>query len=181
MDGLTSRQRAAAWLATWNPSFVGKAIVSRDFEFLAVNDQFCEILGVTPAALLEHKFTDITPNPDRQLDQENASLVVKGKSPGYLLPKTYALSDGRKIKVLLMVVGVFGPEGFEFFVSRIVEAPKVVNESTVPSKSQKGFSWLGWMNKAWAVLTVFVPVAAWVVYESVKLLREGENITQLLP
>jgi PAS domain S-box-containing protein len=176
VDILTNRQRAAAWLATWNPSFVGKAIVSRDFKFQAVNDQFCEILGVTPAVLLEHSFEDITAPQDQKLDTDNAELVIKGKSPGYLMEKSYQFRDNHEVKVLLMVVGVYKEDGnFYFFTSRIVEAPTKTSVDSTPSP--KTLSWLAWMTKAWKILTVLVPVAAWVAYEVLKLLKDGENIT----
>lgn len=179
MDGLTNRQRAAAWLASWNPDFVGKAIVNEKLEITAVNEQFCEILGITPAEVLESKFTDVTAKKDRELDLHNAQLVMKGLSPGYLMEKSYLFRDGREVRVLLMVVGIFTENGdFDFFVSRIVDAPKV-QKLSVPTASPKAWSWLTWMKDAWKVLTVLVPIVAWVIYEVAKLVTKGQTTFSL--
>ncbi len=123
MDGLTDDERILAWIASWTPSFDGKAIVNPDFTFRSVNAQFCKILKVTPAELINKKFTDITPPPLRSLDQRNAELVKKNVIQSYLLPKTYEFQDGRKVDVTLLVNGVYDQETkeFLFFVSTIME------------------------------------------------------------
>lgn len=146
MDGLTNEERVLAWIASWSPSFAGKAIVNEDFTFRSVNHQFCKILGVTPAELVDTKFTDITPQPLRDLDRSNSQLVVKGLQNSYLLPKTYEFKDGRKVDVTLLVNGVYHPETgkFMFFVSTIMERVDM-KSSVVPSPKQIELS--DWVDK----------------------------------
>ena len=111
--------------------------MNRDFEFTAVNPQFCDILGVTPAELLGKRFTDVTPISVRELDARNANLVIQGKIPSYLLPKSYEFSDGTKTEVVLLVVGVYSEtKDFLFFVSRIMEQKQPMR--TPPSKWLSG-------------------------------------------
>jgi PAS domain S-box-containing protein len=121
MDGLSQEERALAWAASWDPSFAGVAIVDGDFSFRSVNPQFCDIVGVSPGELIGMKFQDITPQPIKNIDMKNARLVQEGKIDSYLLPKSYEFENGRKVKVVLLVKGVYSDMGeFQFFVSRIM-------------------------------------------------------------
>ena len=150
MDGLSNEERAYAWLASWNPSFAGKAIVNPDFTFRAVNQQFCKIVGVTPAELVGNKFTDLTPEPLRTVDRNNALLVKKGVIQSYLLPKTYEFFNGHRADVILLVNGVYHPEtkDFMFFVSTILERQEM-KSLVAPSRMPTGL--LDWIDarKAW--------------------------------
>ena len=121
-DGLNEDERALAWQASWNPSFAGIAIVNPDFTFRSVNSQFCEIAGVTPAEILNGSFTDITPVTVRELDVQNAKLVMEGRLTWYVMPKSYEFQSGKRVDVVLMVRGVYHSETSEFlfFVSRIM-------------------------------------------------------------
>lgn len=121
MDRLTKEERARAWAASWHPSFVGMAIVNRDFTFRSVNPQFCKLLGVTPADLIGRRFQDITPPGVKELDEKNAEMVINGLIDFYLLPKRYEFSGGQKVDIILLVTGVFDENrNFLFFVSRIM-------------------------------------------------------------
>ncbi len=113
--------------------------MSKDFEFLAVNPQFCEILGVTPAELVGQKFTDVTPVSVRALDVKNADMVIEGKISSYLMPKSYEFQSGKKVDIILMVVGVYSEKNeFLFFVSRILE--QTTAQKPKPSKWLSGAS-----------------------------------------
>lgn len=155
MDGLTDEERLSAWLASWNPSFEGKAIVNPDFTFRSVNQQFCKILGVTAAELVNESFVDITPEPLKTLDKENAELVKKGMQASYLLPKTYEFPSGRRVDVTLLVSGVYHEETgeFLFFVSTIMERV-TLSALSAPSQTQPGLSdWVDKKKVGWSVLT----------------------------
>jgi PAS domain S-box-containing protein len=130
---LTQQEKALAWKASWKTSFEGKAIVRQDFTFRAVNPQFCKIIGTTPGELLDRTFTDITPQPIKDLDIKNAELVIKRKIESYILPKTYELSSGKRVNVILLVNGVYHPinKKFLFFVASIMS-----REESAPSRSQ---------------------------------------------
>lgn len=122
MDRLTDEERILAWKASWHPSFVGMAIVNKDFTFRSANPQFCKLLGATPADLIGQRFQDITPQKIRELDQKNAQMVIDGFIDFYLLPKTYEFPNGNKVDVVLLVTRApLSNEGeFQFFVSRIM-------------------------------------------------------------
>lgn len=152
-DGLNNQERALAWLAAWNPSFAGVAIVNPDFSFRSANQQFCDILGVTPAELINNKFSDITPEPIRSLDVKNANLIKERVIESYVLPKTYEFPTGRKVEAVLLVKGVYHPKTskFLFFVSRIMEKDKHL---TAESISHQPTGLLEWMEKNKGPITV---------------------------
>lgn len=135
-DELTDEERVLAWKSSWQPSFAGKAIVNKDFTFRSVNQQFCEILGVTPAVLLGSRFQDVTHPAMRRLDEENAVLVIEGKINSYMMNKTYQFENGKAVKVLLLVTRAPRDGGeFQFFVSRIMRDMSTGESATLCQKS----------------------------------------------
>ena len=155
MDGLNNEERILAWLASWAPSFDGKAIVNPDFTFRSVNHQFCKILGVTAAELIDQKFTDITPEPLRTLDRKNAELVKSRAQENYLLPKTYEFPNGKKVDVTLLVNGVYHNETgeFMFFVSTIMERVKMSATAARPQTLSISPDWIDKKKIGWTILT----------------------------
>lgn len=120
-DGLTAEERVLAWCASWDPAFVGCAIVDSSFTFRSVNPQFCEMLGVTPAELIGKTFQEITLIRDREIDARNAQLVMDGVIDSYIMEKRYEFLDGRVVPIILLVKGVYAESGeFLFFLSRIM-------------------------------------------------------------
>lgn len=158
-DNLNHDERAYAWLASWNPSFAGKAIVNPDFSFRAVNQQFCSILGVTAAELIGKKFSDITPEPLKSLDIQNAELVKKGLQESYLLPKIYELPSGKRVEVTLLVNGVYHSKtkDFLFFVSTIMARTE---KFTSVSQSQAPTGLLDLVDSKKTVWTIIGVIAA---------------------
>ena len=125
MDGLNEQERALAWQTSWQTSFCGVAIIDPSFVFLAVNPQFCKITGVTPAEIIGHTFTDLTPHPIKAVEAKNAELVKNKTIKSYLLPKTYEFANGQRAEVTLLMQGVYGPTGrFLFFVATIMGQQK---------------------------------------------------------
>lgn len=163
MDGLNNQERALAWLASWNPSFDGRAIVNPDFTFRAINQQFCDILGVSPAELVGGTFTDITPAPIRELEIKNANLVMQGLIQSYILEKNYEMMDGRKIDVTLLVNGVYAEDTkeFLFFVSTIMERKPLIMP---PVQHQELTGLLEWVDKKKVGMTIFSGIVFLVVY-----------------
>lgn len=191
MDGLTNEQRAKAWLASWHPSFTGKAIVSKEFQFLSVNQQFCDLLAMMPGDFLDHAFTDMTPEPQKTQDMLNAHLVVEGRSSGYLMEKQYIRPDGTMTpKFMLLVVGVFDTSGeFLFFVSRIILSNEIAPELTAASPSPVGSGlWVRFLEAAPAIVKIgagvaaTVSIVAWVLWEIAKLaLKDGLPLWHSVP
>ena len=159
-DKLDFTERALAWKAIWNPSFVGMGIIDRDYTFRSVNSQFCEILGVSPAELIGKKFTDLTPQPMRDLDVLNAGLIREGSSPSYLLPSCYELSNGRRVYFLLLMVGVCDVnQDFLFYVARIIKNETVAITSTPASPQssfQKSGTFLKTVKENWHIITAIL-------------------------
>ena len=124
MDRLNHDERALAWQALWNPSFVGIAIVNADFTFRSVNPQFCKLLGCTPAELIGRRFQEVTHPSVRTREEENAKMLKDGLIDFYVLPKSFQFSDGREKSVLLLVTRAPAENQgeFQFFVSNIMLA-----------------------------------------------------------
>lgn len=122
MDSLTDEEKQLAWEAGWHPSFDGIAIVNRDFSFRDVNPQWCELLEQLPSEFLDKSFEDITPVDVRNLDSDNANLVMEGRIPSYVINKSYHFSDGKKKNIILLVCRVPKDTNkpFRFFLSRIL-------------------------------------------------------------
>lgn len=164
MDGLNNEERANAWLASWNPSFDGKAIVNPDFSFKAVNHQFCKILGVSPAELINNKFTDMTPEPIKSVEVKNSILVRRNDIQSFLLPKTFEFLDGRRVDITLLVNGVYHPvtKKFMFFVATIMERQKM-SASVVPSQTRTGLLDLTNKKTMFTILSAAAIVVAKVI------------------
>lgn len=124
MDGLTPEERAEAWLSAWDPSLIGSAILNQDFTFRSANQQFCDILGITPAQLYGQRMQDVSTRESREVDEKNAKLLIAGLGESYLLKKTYDFGDGLLKNVILLVSRVpkIGNGDFKFFLLRIVPA-----------------------------------------------------------
>lgn len=139
MDRLNDEERVLAWKAIWHPSFVGTAIVSKDFTFLSANPTFCKLLGVTLADLLGKRFQDITHPSIRAKDEQNAKFLIDGLQDYYILEKKYLFEDGREVDVVLLVTRApLSSEGpFRFFVSRIMLDDKK-DRSTLIQESGSG-------------------------------------------
>ena len=172
MDGLTDEERALAWIASWNPSFEGIAIVNSDFTFRSVNQQWCEICGVTPAEFVGNTFSDITPQPIRDLDVKNAELVKQGTITSYLLPKTYEFSNGRKVNIVLLVAGVYHKQTrkFLFYVSRIMTNNLDIDTESPPlSPTPSGLFYR--IKQHWQMIAVFLGAFAYIMAETIKYMR----------
>lgn len=164
MDGLTDEERILAWKAGWNPSFDGIAIVNEDFTFRAVNQQFCELLGVTHAQLIGQRFQDITPPELRKLDEANATLLKQGVMDFYVMQKAYDFGGGHTRNVVLLVTRVpkTADGAFQFFLSRIMldaekpSTPEMVNQQPItlptsrPESAQSPF--LDFISKYYKLL-----------------------------
>lgn len=165
MDRLTEEQRAIAWEVSWHPSFEGTAIINKDFTFHSVNPQFCAIVGASPAELIGKRFQDITPPPIKEIDENNAKLVMAGIIESYLLNKTYEFSSGSTVSVVLLVRGAYSAEKeFLFFVSKIMLDTEKQVSHTLNPEPQSLTDFVTSKSKAIAVIgTVIAATIAGVI------------------
>ena len=169
MDGLQDQERALAWEASWHPSFEGTAIVNEDFTFRSVNPQFCEVVGVSPAELIGKRFQDMTPPPVKQLDENNAKLVVRGVIDSYLLPKTYQFDNGKTVHVVLLVKGVYDEnKKFLFFVSKIMLDYERQPKSGSAARSQEPQGVIEFLSKNSKLLAAIGAVLTFVIAGTLK-------------
>lgn len=171
---LTEEDMVECFKAIWSTSFSGIAIVGEDFKFKAVNPQFARLLKVTPAELLNKKFSDVTVEWARLKDEENAKLVKEGMIPSYTMPKSYQfITNGqvRTVDVVLLVVRIpVNPsKNFRFFLSRIMldesqqtsQDPSkiVVSPTTYPPATPKVMEFLMKYGKVLTAVGVIIGTA----------------------
>ena len=107
-------------------TLIGKCSVNEDFTFKEVNEVICRYFQCTKAELIGKKFTDITPEPDKTIDADNALLVIRGEIDHYQFPKQYRLPWIEEVTYAVIdVVGIRDSEGkFLYFDVEILEISK---------------------------------------------------------
>jgi len=169
-DGLSNRQRAIAWIERYCRSLAGEAIINQDLTFRTANPQFCDLLEVSLAELQGKDYTDLTSPETRELERANAALTVMGKQPAFVTERDYQFRDGRSVRVIQLLNPVFHGEGrdrkFDFFIAQIL---KLESLSSVYVSSPKTQGWFISLSQHWHVVTTFVAIASWIIYEVAKL------------
>lgn len=116
---LEYRQR---WEHLFEFSPIGIALVSPEGRWISVNASLCEMLGYTPAELMQLTFQDITHADDLEIDLELVLQMLKGERSYYFLKKRYISKTGNIIHVKLGVSGVYDDRGqLLYFISQIVD------------------------------------------------------------
>lgn len=158
-SNLTTEEKAAAFDAAFNTSFVGWAIVDSDFKFRAVNLQWLELLEALPSEFIGRSFSDITLLSDLSEDEANANLVKDGIISSYIMKKTYCFRNGQKKKVILLVSRVPHEldKPFMFFISRILLQDKPSKPGPTSLLREKVLPFIKnywvWMASSSAVIT----------------------------
>ncbi len=78
---------------TFEQAAVGIAHVALDGRWLRVNDRLCTILGYSREELLQMKFWDITPSPDKPRDEEAIERASGGEPRGMTFEKRFFRKD----------------------------------------------------------------------------------------
>lgn len=114
----------AGYRETFEYAGVGIAHVTPAGRFLEANTRFCEMLGITPAALETLRFQDITYRDD--LDQNLSMLerLTRGEIPGYRMQKRYVRANGELFWADLTVSAVRDENG------RPLKLISIVNDIT---------------------------------------------------
>ncbi|MBF2026389.1 MAG: PAS domain S-box protein [Oscillatoriales cyanobacterium C42_A2020_001] len=67
------------------------------YQFVMVNNAFCEMLGYTPTELMENSCPTISHPDDAELEKPSAEKMLQGEIPGYQLVKRYIRKDNHII------------------------------------------------------------------------------------
>lgn len=148
LKSLTGEQKMESWDSLLNPSLIGIAVVDENFIYQQVNDQFCEMLEMTRAEILDHSFIDLTPSSLKELDRRNAELVKIGRQAHYVSPKVLKNAKGTQVEILMLVTGVYVQKlkrrEFSHFVIQILTLKNNTQEER-PSPLKLGIS--DWVDK----------------------------------
>jgi PAS domain S-box-containing protein len=99
---------------------IGMAITSPTKGCLAVNDEFCKILGYERGELLKKNWTEMTHPDDIAADVANFNRVMAGEIDGYRLDKRWIRKDGRIIDTTISAKCVRRADGsVDYFVALV--------------------------------------------------------------
>ena len=101
---------------------VGFAITSRERRLLAVNDEYCRIMGYSREELLQKTWAELTYPEDLSVNQDLFAEVLAGKTDAYTLSKRMVRKDGRIIYGTISVRCVRRPDGApDYFVGLLLD------------------------------------------------------------
>jgi PAS domain S-box-containing protein len=114
----------AGYRDTFENAGVGIAHVTPAGRFLEANTRFCEMMGLSPAALGKLRFQDITHHDDLAPNLSMLEKLIRGEIPGYRLQKRYVRSNGEFFWADLTVSAVRDEQG------RPLKLISIVNDIT---------------------------------------------------
>lgn len=101
---------------------VGFSITSRERRLLAVNDEYCRILGYSREELLQKTWSDLTYPEDLKANEDLFEQAMAGKIDAYTLNKRLVRNDGRIIRTTISARCVRKPDGTpDYFVSLLLD------------------------------------------------------------
>jgi PAS domain S-box-containing protein len=101
---------------------VGFAITSRDMRLLAVNREYCRILGYSWEELSQKTWAELTYPDDLQANKVLFEETLAGKTDAYTLNKRMVRKDGRVIHTTISARCVRRPDGApDYFVSLLLD------------------------------------------------------------
>jgi PAS domain S-box-containing protein len=133
--------------ATFNQAAVGMAHVSKDGQWLNVNQKLCDIVGYTKEELLTMTFQDITYPDDLDKDLEYVRQILAQEIQTYSMEKRYIRKDGSLVWINLtgsLVRTCTGePDYFISVVEDISERKQAQIELDNRAKQQAAIAHLG--------------------------------------
>lgn len=151
----------------FNSTLEGVALVSRDGRFLAVNDEFCRLVGYSRVELINGMtFQDITFGNDVFADERGSEMVANGQQAIHRMMKTYRHKMKHKVPVVLDVRGLFDESNsFICFVSQVrplvlSEASYKIYEENGEAKARVSVSLGDFIKDNWNVIRWFIVACA---------------------
>jgi PAS domain S-box-containing protein len=101
---------------------VGFAITSREMRIMAVNDEYCRILGYSREELLKKTWSELTWSEDMGANKVLFEQAMSGKIDAYTLNKRLIRKDGQIIRGTISARCVRRPDGApDYFVSLLLD------------------------------------------------------------
>lgn len=168
---LTDEQKIAAFDAVVNVAFEGILIVEPDGTIIWANDQFYDLLNVSPADVIGKRYQDITPlGQTRDRDIQNAEMVKNGDILNYAIKKSYSFND--KETPIVLAVGrvpyTYGSD-LDLYIAKVLPDETPVQVCGV-SVWEKLYALLK-TYAGFAILIASVAVALWqILFELLKVM-----------
>jgi PAS domain S-box-containing protein len=101
---------------------VGFSITSRELRFMAVNDEYCRILGYSREELLQKTWDELTSPEDMPANESLFDQAIAGKLDAYTFSKRLVRKDGRVINTTVSARCVRRPDGSpDYFVGLLLD------------------------------------------------------------
>jgi two-component system sensor histidine kinase UhpB len=97
------RKSEQRFRATFEQAAVGIAHLTREGQFLRLNQKFCDIVGYTHQEMQNLSFQDITHPDDLKSDLANVKQLLEGQVESYSMEKRYFHKNGKTVWVNLTV------------------------------------------------------------------------------
>jgi PAS domain S-box-containing protein len=122
-------------------AMIGCAISSLEKGIMAVNDQFCRLLGYSREELQKMTWTQLTHPDDVIADLSQFNRVLAGEIDSYTMDKRYLRKDGREVFVTLSVRCVRHPDGSpDYFVGLVMDITDRKQVEQALRESEEKFS-----------------------------------------
>jgi PAS domain S-box-containing protein len=135
------RKSEALFRSYFELAMVGCAISSLEKDVVAVNDQFCRMVGYSRDELHHMTWTQLTHPDDVADDVAQFNRVLAGEINAYTLDKRYIRKDGREVFVTLSVRCVRHPDGSpDYFVALVMDITERKSVEQALRESEEKFS-----------------------------------------
>lgn len=146
-----ARASTVRFEATFEQAAVGIALVSPDGHWLRVNRKLCEIVGYSPAELVDKTFQAITHPDDLYTDLTFMRQMLAQEIETYSLEKRYIRKDGRTIWINLTVSLVWKPDNSPDYFISVIEDIETRKSAEAALKEAKRLGRLGYWK--WDLVT----------------------------
>ena len=144
---MSLRESEARFRSTFNQAAVGMAHVSKEGNWLYVNQKLCDIVGYTKEELLTMTFQDITYPDDLDIDLGYVQKILAQEIETYSMEKRYIRKDGSLVWINLtgsLVRSLTGePDYFIAVVEDISQRKQAELELSNRAKQQAAIAHLG--------------------------------------